>query len=179
VAWTNPKTWSVGETLTAANFNAHIRDNLLSVGPHLIARKTSDQTVSTTTLTAVTTIVAPVLANEVWWLEWWLIYSATSAEDMAFRFTFPTAGRVDMNTSGLWWNEASSPQIGPHSSGTSPTGITNYAGSGANRMSLKFAGLYTGGANAGNVGFDYAGATAGSPSVVMYTNSTLWGVKLA
>lgn len=29
MVWTAPKTWNVGELLTAANFNLHIRDNLL------------------------------------------------------------------------------------------------------------------------------------------------------
>lgn len=28
MAWTPPKTWAVGELLTASNFNIHIRDNL-------------------------------------------------------------------------------------------------------------------------------------------------------
>ena len=46
MGWTAPKTWCVGETLTAANFNTHIRDNQLAEGPHLIARKTADQSVT-------------------------------------------------------------------------------------------------------------------------------------
>jgi len=29
MAWTNPRTWNIGETVTAAMFNTHIRDNLL------------------------------------------------------------------------------------------------------------------------------------------------------
>lgn len=28
IAWITPRTWAVGEVLTAANFNTHIRDNL-------------------------------------------------------------------------------------------------------------------------------------------------------
>lgn len=28
MAWTNPKTWTVGELVTAANMNTHLRDNL-------------------------------------------------------------------------------------------------------------------------------------------------------
>ncbi|MGH2374564.1 MAG: hypothetical protein ACRDIC_14005 [bacterium] len=30
--WTNPKTWSVGELVTAANMNTHVRDNELALG---------------------------------------------------------------------------------------------------------------------------------------------------
>lgn len=33
MAWTTPKTWTVGEVVTAANINTHLRDNLLSIYP--------------------------------------------------------------------------------------------------------------------------------------------------
>lgn len=32
VAWTNPRTWVAGETVTAAQMNTHVRDNLKAVG---------------------------------------------------------------------------------------------------------------------------------------------------
>src|SRR5690349_6213759 len=31
MAWTAPKTWTVGEPLTAPDLNAHIRDNMLAL----------------------------------------------------------------------------------------------------------------------------------------------------
>lgn len=54
MAWTTPKTWSVGETLTAANFNTHIRDNLGMLNPNNQAfvwplYKTADQSVTSST----------------------------------------------------------------------------------------------------------------------------------
>jgi hypothetical protein len=33
VAWTAPRTWVTGETVTAALLNTHLRDNLLETGP--------------------------------------------------------------------------------------------------------------------------------------------------
>lgn len=32
MAWTAPRTWVAGETVTAANLNAHVRDNLNAIG---------------------------------------------------------------------------------------------------------------------------------------------------
>lgn len=32
MAWTNPRTWVAGETLTAALLNVHVRDNLKAIG---------------------------------------------------------------------------------------------------------------------------------------------------
>ncbi|MGH7206831.1 MAG: hypothetical protein ACREI2_11550, partial [Nitrospiraceae bacterium] len=32
MAWTNPKTWSIGELVTAAMLNTHVRDNELALG---------------------------------------------------------------------------------------------------------------------------------------------------
>ena len=34
MAWSTPRTWTAGETPTAAQFNAHIRDNLLALDQH-------------------------------------------------------------------------------------------------------------------------------------------------
>lgn len=39
MAWTAPRTWSTGETVTAAHMNAHVRDNLLETAP---AKATTD-----------------------------------------------------------------------------------------------------------------------------------------
>jgi hypothetical protein len=65
LAWTTPKTWSAGETLTAANFNAQIRDNLALV-PHNIP-KTADQSVtSSTALIDDTHLQFAIGASEAW-----------------------------------------------------------------------------------------------------------------
>lgn len=177
MAWTAPKTWSVGETLTAANFNTHIRDNLLAVGPHLIARKTSDQTVSNTTLTALTTLTLSVAANEVWRVEFFLLMDTSQASDSAFRFTFPTGGETSFAT---WEVNESGGYGGQQIWGdtTSPGGSTNVAGHTTKKIPLVITGIYANGANAGTLGMDFALATASGGSTIAKTNSTLWAVKL-
>lgn len=51
MAWTTPKTWSVGEVVTAANMNAHVRDNLAQLGantkPSVRVSNSATQNVST------------------------------------------------------------------------------------------------------------------------------------
>jgi hypothetical protein len=67
MAWTTPRTWSAGETLTAANFNTHIRDNLNAIGPNIArARTNADVTNSTTTLANLTGISFAIGASEIW-----------------------------------------------------------------------------------------------------------------
>jgi hypothetical protein len=49
MAWTTPKTWTVGEVLTAANLNTHLRDNLGEVWRELTyVERTSDLSLSST-----------------------------------------------------------------------------------------------------------------------------------
>jgi len=108
MAWTNPKTWSVGETLTAANFNTHIRDNLLMV-PHWYI-KTADQNVaSSTALVDDTHLQFAIGANEAWYFQLHLAWTmnATGAWKVAFNSPSGSAG---------WWGtpgKNNSPNISP------------------------------------------------------------------
>src|SRR5262245_12791739 len=95
MAFTNYKTWSVGETLTAANFNQQIRDNGNSMGPHLIARKTSDETVNnSTTLQNDDNLLLAVTANEIWQFKLCILYNSSTAADFKMAFTFPSGSIV-------------------------------------------------------------------------------------
>lgn len=55
MAWTTPKTWAVGELLTAADMNAYVRDNTeyLHTTPQVAVRLTSTQSVPDATQTTV------------------------------------------------------------------------------------------------------------------------------
>ena len=69
MAYTTPRTWVDGELVTASLMNTHVSDNFTSMGPHLIARKTSDQTDSVGTLQNDDHLLTPsIAANEVWWV---------------------------------------------------------------------------------------------------------------
>lgn len=53
MAWTTPKTWVVGEAVTASDLNAHIRDNLLALkAPPTTLVKLDEATDYTTTSTS-------------------------------------------------------------------------------------------------------------------------------
>jgi hypothetical protein len=64
VAWTTPRTWVAGETVTAALLNTHVRDNMNAIDPTVVgtgparigARATTaaTQAIATTTVTTLT-----------------------------------------------------------------------------------------------------------------------------
>jgi len=181
MAWTTPKTWSSGETLTAANFNAQIRDNELALGPHLIARKTADQSVTTsTTLVDATTMTLPVGASEVWQFEFDVIYSAGNTGDIKFAFTFPAAGRIDASV--VWVDDGGSTTLPRNWSGTTtPTSSVNLSGFGGagTRPFLPIQGIFTNSVTGGNLQLQFAQVVSDATSAVVYANSTVWAVKLA
>jgi hypothetical protein len=179
MAWTAPKTWSVGETLTAANFNVHIRDNELAIGPHLIARKTADQSVtSSTVLVDCTTLALTVAANEVWLCEWSVVYQAGTVGDLKVAFTFPTAGEVIFDAQA-WPDSGGTLNLSSFYATTSPTTSRSFFGDGANRHPLRIQGIYVNGANAGTVQLQFAQNTSDGSATTVKANSTVWAVKLA
>jgi len=180
MAWTNPRTWTDGELITKAIMDPHIRDNFLAVGEHLIARKTADQTVtSSTVLVDCTSMVLPVLANEVWQATFNVLYTAGTTEDMKVAFTFPTAGRVDASI--MWMSATPAANVLDMFGTTSPTTSTTLFGNGvgSGRYLAPIRVIYVGGANAGNVTLQFAQNTSGGTATTVFTNSTVWAVKLA
>jgi hypothetical protein len=65
MVWTAPRTWASGETLTAANLNAHVRDNLLwlgGTGGRVVQALSGESTVSeNTTSGSPSQLVAPTV----------------------------------------------------------------------------------------------------------------------
>jgi hypothetical protein len=175
MAWTTPKTWSAGETLTAANFNAHVRDNLNAVGPHLIVRKTSDETVtSSTVMQADNVLILPVLASEVWMVDWRLLVDSGPG-GMDVRWTFPSGGTLSF----AWVPNAA---LGYQfvDTGTSPTADQAFGTESAGEFrSIIVHGIYVNGGSGGNVTLEWAQTTSDGTGTVMKANSTLWAVKLA
>lgn len=174
MAWTNPKTWSVGETLTAANFNTHIRDNLLAVGEHLIVRKTADESDSTATHQNDDVLLVAVAANEIWQFRFNLLVVAATTTDFKCRLTFPTGGNLSCITTG---RAGAVPEGADISSSISPSTESshNTAGSVSNHVIVE--GVYVNGGTAGNLQLQWSGQAAASCTVK--ANSTLWAVKLA
>jgi hypothetical protein len=178
MAWpTTIHTWATGETLTAANMNAQVRDALNASGPHLLARKASDETVSASTaLQDDDALTFAVAANEIWDCSLRLLISASSTGNLKFSFGFPTSGTLYMVWEGF---DAGGTFNIHHVKLTATDGSSLNAQASTTEFFLspvQF--LFVNAGNAGNVTFRWAqNSSAGSSTVK--ANSTLWGVKLA
>jgi hypothetical protein len=176
MAWTTPKTWSAGETLTAANFNAHIRDNLNATGPHLVVRKTADESVVSNDVPQDDDVLLlAVLANEVWQFELHLI--TTGLFDFLGQITFPS-GRID----GSAVHTNPSTVIAMTNLGSSATPSQQWSAR-ADSTSVprmhSVTGVFANGATPGNLRLQWSQNVSGGTATIVKANSTLWATKLA
>lgn len=171
-----PKTWTFQESVESSELNGELRDALLVVGPHLIARRTADQSTVSTTLANDDTLVTPsIAANEVWQFRF-LLSVITGAGGLKSSFSIPTGGDLQMT------------RMGPDSAGASyveQARLTATDGSSLNYITNASVArlyvlevLYINAGNAGAVTHRIALSTASGTSTVK-AQSTLWGVKLA
>lgn len=180
MAFTAPRTWTDGELVTKAIMDPHIRDNFLAMPPHLISRKTADQTVtSSTALVDCTSMVLPVGTSETWQFEFDVLYTASTAGDLKLGFTIPASSRLD--ASAMWMSSVPSAGIQSITGTSSPTSSTTFQGlgTGADRLLLPLKGIYVGGGTAGNVTLQFAQQVSDGTATTIFTNSTVWAVKLA
>jgi hypothetical protein len=177
MGFTAPKTWSAGETLTAANFNTYIRDNQLSFGPHLLVRKTSDQSVtSSTTLVSDSALVTPsIAANEVWWFQLRIRVSGISGGDLKHTFSFPAGGTLDMTSTSNSATGSVYVQDDELTASDTPTQTAILD----NTKLVPVEVLYINAGTAGVITYRWAQNTSNATATTVKTNSTLWGVKLA
>jgi hypothetical protein len=178
MAWTAPRTWTDGELVTKAIMDPHVRDNFLAVGPHLIARKTADQSVTSSTVMVNDNHLAlTVAANEVWLCQFFLLYQAGTTGDIKIGFTYPTAGEIAFDTAWPAAGGTIAEQTWYDTS--SPTPEVSGFGDGANRHVWPIFGVYTNGANAGTLQLTFAQQTSDGTASTLKANSSFWAVKLA
>lgn len=93
-----PKTWVVGEVVSAAEMNDEVRDQINAlIADRLFARKTANTgRSSTTTLTDDPHLSVTVAADAVYIVDGWLLYGAPSETDMQAAWSAPTG------TTGAW-----------------------------------------------------------------------------
>lgn len=184
MAWTDPATGPAvtGTVAPASLWNTYVRDNMLALGPHLLARKTADEPLtSNTTLQNDDHLVSPSIPiNEVWLMRFVVLFTAVNGTgDIKVALTFPS-GRVDF--AGLWTDTAGTfgndnQLIG---GATSPTTARAFNGRGTTlRVVLIIEGVFANGGSAGALQLQWAQNTSNATATTIYTNSTLWGVKLA
>jgi hypothetical protein len=183
MGWITPKTWSSGETLTAANFNIHIRDNLLAVGPHLIVRKPSDESLtSNSTMQDDDDLLLALEVNTTYRVHLVVLFTANPTPgNIKIQFTMPASCSVftmgnGVNIAGTNWTN---PMIGT----SSPTSVGDFLGFGAGTAGdvrvLPIEGVVVNGANTGNFRMQWAQNSTSTTATVVKANSTLWAVKLA
>ena len=174
MAFTTPRTWTDGELVTKAIMDPHVRDNFLAMGPHLIARKTADQNVTSTTYANDDTLATPSIpANEIWHLR--LVHSVTTgAGGMNGSWSFPTSGDLQMIMIGDSGSVLVQQKRLTASDGDAVNYIINASAARLYVMDV----LYINAGTAGIVTRRNALTSASGTSVVK-ANSTLWGVRLA
>lgn len=87
MAWTTPKTWTVGEVLTAANMNVHVRDNLIALRQLDARTSTGKNNAAFTFITMDTNVELDMNA-----------WAASSGQ----YWEAPWAGRFEVTFNGLW-----------------------------------------------------------------------------
>jgi hypothetical protein len=175
--WTAPKTWSSGETLTAANFNTHIRDNL-TVTNHLIAHKTADESVtSSTTFQPDDHLTFAVAANEIWVTTWRFMASGDTAGDIQVRWTFPSGGTIRVG--GIYVNAGGTILGAQIDTGTSPTAAVDFSTPAAGARTSELQVTYTNGGTAGNLALEWAQATSSGTATVLKQYSAVYGGRIA
>jgi len=176
--WTDPKTWSVGAALPAAELNTYVRDNSNAGAPHLIVRKPSDESLSSnTTFQPDNDLILPVAANEIWEMFWLIRMVCGATGDLKMQWTFPTNGRVHMQFLGQ--QVGGTIAVQQVSNTTSPTGTVTMDNIDADGQVGVAHGLYIGGSNAGSVTLEWAQNASDATATTVQANSLLRAVKLA
>jgi hypothetical protein len=174
MAWTDNITFAFQEGATSTKMNL-IGDNFDLSAPHLLARKTSDEPQTSTTLQDDDALFTPsIAANEVWQLRLYL-YVVTGSGAAKSSFSFPTGGELLMTLIGFIAGGTQSVQQAriTATDGAAQTYVSNSTG----RLWIQEV-LFINGGTAGPVTFRWALDSAGGTSTVK-ANSTLWGAKLA
>jgi hypothetical protein len=178
LAWTDPRTWVDSEFVTASIMNQHVRDNLNAMGPHLLARKTSDQSVtSSTALQSDSELVTPTIeGNEVWYLRLLLRCSGSASGNLKASWQFPTGGNLGSTPLTL---DSASGALAVPAVLTSSDGSAHSVAIGTTTRLVLIEVSYANGGTSGAVTFRWAQVTSNATPTIVRTNSTLWGVKLA
>ena len=180
MAWTTPRDWTAGELVTEAIMDTHIKGNFDASGPHLVARKTSDQSVtSSTVLVSDTALVLPVLASEVWQVTFCVVYVAVGGTgDIKLTTSFPAGGEFAASASGA--DNGGVVKYRVYNGTTSDTPVFDFLGAGAAVKTAVFMnGVFINGGTGGNLTLRWAQNASNATATTVKAQSTVWGAKLA
>lgn len=179
MAFTAPTTRSTNFLVTAAIWNAEHVDNFNTAVQHLVVRKTSDQSV-TSSIVCVndTALVMAIAANEIWKFHFGLVYTAATTGDLRVTFTFPASGEIVAGS--VYPDNTDVLSFIQYTGTTTPATEKRYAGFGATvKAYLSIDGVFINAGSAGNLQLQFAQGTSDAAATTIRANSTLWAVKLA
>lgn len=166
-----------GGTASAAGWANLVKGNFESMGPHLIARKIADESLSSNTTLQDDDVLAHigVGANEVWQYDLYVAYQS-AAVDLKFSWSFPSGGvlysTVNFFSAGGGWGQ------------TTQLTVTD----GATQVLATFPApprfgnikaLYINAGTAGDIHWRWAQNASSATATTVKAQSTWWGVKLA
>lgn len=182
MAWTTPRTWTDTEFVTASIMNAHIRDNFNAVGPVMRVRKSSDQSVtSSTTLVDDTVLKFSVTSGDTWFVSLDLLYQGASTGDIKMAWTGGTG-----SISGPWGVMGiSTAASGPPSTSmtfqgqTSPATTLSLGAITGFGIPARVFGTFTASGTTPTITFQWAQNTSDVTATTVMTNSTIIAYKVS
>ncbi len=172
MAWTAPRTWVTGETVTAALLNTHVRDNFLAIGEPVQVVKSSDESVtSSTTLQADDELLFAVAANETWLYRFGIFFTGNTTGDFKFEITGPTSHAMRYGVGSMEDTGGSTLMFRAGRDGTALAGFQAQATPTANMMRVD--GIIANAGNAGNCTFEWAQNTSNGTATIVEQNSYL------
>ena len=174
-------TRSLAELITPPIWNADVVANM-NLLMHLQARKTSNQSVtSSTALVSDADLQLPVGASDVYLFRFHVRYDAGSTGDFKVAFALPASGQIDAAGSGSILSSTGTFQdTSWQAITTTDASPLSFAGAGANLpRTLLIDGTYIGGGTAGTVILRWAQNTSDGTATRTLAQSTLWVIKLA
>lgn len=180
MAWTTPRTWQAGETVTSSMLNAHIRDNLnylksaadgvsALIGTRYL--KSADQTITSTTgLTDITVIQHSLAASKKYYFEFILFFiTAVGSDYIKLTVTGPASP-----TSLRWGSQHIAAGDAAQCWDTWAGGILiPQQNNPASAESIHIWGYVENGANAGALKAQFAQYTSFAGNTTIYKNSWL------
>ena len=175
MAWTTPRTWTVGEVATAALFNEQVRDNLLAIRQHAYVRKTADESVyNSTTLQDDDELLLPVAANETWIFDCFIRLKTDTGFTRKTKFGLrgPTGAVLLWGPAPTW-----STTFSPNETALDGTQTTSLTGSDTQTLTVYIVGLIRNSSTAGNLKLQWAQDIAETYNHTVYADSYLVGLQ--
>lgn len=167
MAWTDPRTWTDTELVTAAMMNPHVRDNLNYLRTAHKYKAADESVASSITLQNDDDLFFAVAANERWFVELALLVESNTTASLKSTFTVPSGTTIK------WGPLASSNTYWIHDTPNTPAALLNAtetqnvpSPAAGITWGLKILGIVQVGGTAGNVQYQWAQSAASGTTII-------------